>query len=406
MRCRLCGYNNLTMFLDLGYTALADRFMTLDQLREPEVTYPLRVLRCNECNFVQLDHIVDPKILYQEEYPYESSTTRTGRSHFDAFADSVIKEFGIAPGGLVIDIGSNVGVLLTAFKKRGMQVLGIDPAGNIAQIAEKNGIPTLVDFFNMPLAQHIVAGHGRAKIATASNVFAHIDDLTALMRAIKLLLDDDGIFIVEAPYLDHLIQALEYDTIYHEHLSYLSVTPLVRFFQRMDMELFDVQQVDIHGGSIRFFVGHPGRHVPTRAVHDTLARERDSGLHTLARLNDFAGRVKDHRDKLRHLIHALRRQGKRIAGVSAPAKGMTLLNYCKIGSESLEFLTEKTPLKIGRFAPGNHLPVLPDEALVSEGIDYALLLAWNFKAEIMENLMTFRENGGKFIVPIPEPLIV
>ncbi|MBF0133677.1 MAG: methyltransferase domain-containing protein [Magnetococcales bacterium] len=406
MHCRLCGYDNITMFLDLGFTALADRFITREQLHEPEVTYPLRVVRCNECHFIQLDHTVAPEILYQQDYPYESSTTQTGREHFNQFARSIVEEFGFSKGSLAIDIGSNVGVLLGGFKNQGMRVLGIDPAINIARIAEKNGIPTIADFFNEELASRIAEEHGKAMAITASNVFAHIDRLDILMRGVRRLLHEDGIFVVEAPYLRNLIRVLEYDTIYHEHLSYLSISPLIRFFDRMGMALFDVKEVDIHGGSFRLFVCHKGRYPVLTKVLDMQRQEQEEKLHDLETLNTFAQRVRNHRNQLRHLLESLRHEGKRIAGVSAPAKGMTLLNYCRIGTETLEFITEKTPLKIGRYAPGNSLPILPDSALMTGNIDYALLLAWNFKDEIMNNLSEFRKKGGRFIIPIPNPVIV
>ncbi|MBF0357210.1 MAG: class I SAM-dependent methyltransferase [Magnetococcales bacterium] len=406
MSCRLCKSNDLTLFLDLGHTALADRFMRVEQLIEPEITYPLRVVRCNSCFFCQLDHAVDPKILYQEDYPYESSTTQTGRTHFSNFAKSIVERFSIEKGKLVIDIGSNVGVLLNGFKQQGMQVLGVDPAENIAEIANKNGIPTETDFFNADLARRVVRDRGQAMVITASNVFAHVDRLDLFMDSIITLLDKDGVFVVEAPYLANLIKALEYDTIYHEHLSYLSIMPLIPFFSKMGMELFDVQQVDIHGGSFRLFICHKGKYPVSNAVLELHAKEQADGLHDLDVLNKFAKGVAEHRSKLRYLLEALRHDGKKIAGVSAPAKGMTLLNYCNIGRETLEFITEKTHLKIGRYSPGSAIPILPDSALVTENIDYALLLAWNFKDEIIKNQKEFRERGGKFIIPIPVPTII
>lgn len=404
--CRLCGYPNMFQFLDLGFTPHADRFIKKEQLNEPETHYPLKVVRCDHCNFIQLSYVVPPEILYQNDYPYEASMTMTGQSHFDAFAESAVEFFKLTKGDLVVDIGSNVGVLLKGFKKRGCRVLGIDPAENIAIIAEKHGIPTIADFFSREVVANAVDKYGKAKIITGSNVFAHIDDLYSLMKGIDDFLDDDGIFIVEAPYLMHLINNLEYDTIYHEHLSYLSLTPLVPFFNSCGYELFDAKQVDIHGGSIRLFISRKEKRKVTANVTELLEYEEDNKIYSIEKLLDFARKVEENRANLVSLLRSLKSNGKRIAAVSAPAKGMTLLNYCNIGSELLEFLTEKSKLKIGRYAPGNHLPVMPDSALLTENIEYALLLAWNFKDEIISNLSEFKKKGGKFIIPIPEPIIL
>jgi len=404
--CRLCGSEELTQFLDLGFTPLADGFLKLEQLNEPEFHYPLSVLRCDSCMFVQLSHVVKPEVLYQQDYPYESSVTRTGRSHFDAFAEHAISSFGFEKNSLAVDVGSNVGVLVSGFMTRGLRGLGIEPADNIAMIAEKNGVPTVNEFFNPQVVSKLLPEHGKAKIITASNVFAHMDDLENVMQAVDIFLDSDGVFIIEAPYLVNMLDKLEYDTIYHEHLSYLSLTPLVPFFKKCGMELFDVLESDIHGGSIRLFVARNGQHEVSKKVRELLELEKAREIHSLDFLFSFATRVSTHRDELVWLLKSLKRDGKRIAGVSAPAKGMTLLNYSKIGSETLDFLTEKSALKIGQYAPGSHLPVRPDQDLITEDIDYALLLAWNFKDEIMANLSEFSDKGGKFIIPIPEPVII
>jgi hypothetical protein len=350
--------------------------------------------------------VVSPEELYQNDYPYETSITKTARTHFNSFAGHVVKTFGLGGSDLVVDIGSNVGVLLSGFKSFNVQVLGVDPAPNIAQIAEKNGIPTMVDFFSKDVANYIVSRVGRARVITGSNVFAHIDDLYSLMEAVDCLLDDEGVFIIEAPYFLHLLENLEYDTIYHEHLSYLSLTPLIPFFKRCGFEIFDVMEVSIHGGSLRMFISREGKMPVTENVANLLSKENEKRIHSTEKLMEFARRVEKNREDLVTLLRTLKQQGKRVAAVSAPAKGMTLLNYCRIGKDILDFITEKSELKIGRFAPGTHIPVLPDRALIDNDIDYALLLAWNFKEEIIRNLKEFTEKGGRFIVPIPEVTIV
>lgn len=404
--CRLCGHQQLTQFLDLGYTPPADTFLLYEQLDEPETHYPLKVLRCDSCMFIQLSYIVPPDILYRNDYPYESSTTRTGRKHFDKFAESVVKNYNLASSDLVIDVGSNVGVLLKGFQERGCRILGIEPAENIAKIANENDIKTLSVFFSPDIAKEILSEYGKAKAITASNVFAHIDDLNAVLECLDILLDDDGIFIIEAPYLLNLLKNLEYDTIYHEHLSYLSVKPLVSFFKNNGFEIFDIQEVDIHGGSIRIFVNRQSYRSISAKVTDMISSENDGDIYSIENLILFSENVKKNRNNLMNLLYKLKSENKRIAAVSAPAKGMTLLNYCGIGTHILEFVTEKSQLKINKYTPGGHIKVLPDSALVTEEIDYALLLAWNFKDEIIGNLSEYRNLGGKFIIPIPNPTIV
>ena len=404
--CRLCGHQKLTQFLDLGYTPPADTFLLYEQLDEPETHYPLKVLRCDSCMFIQLSYIVPPDILYRNDYPYESSTTRTGRKHFDEFAESVVENYNLTSKDLIIDVGSNVGVLLKGFQDRNCRILGIEPAENIAKIANENNIKTVSVFFSPDITKKILSEHGKAKVITASNVFAHIDDLNAVLECLDILLDDDGIFIIEAPYLLNLLKNLEYDTIYHEHLSYLSVKPLVSFFENNGFEIFDIQEVDIHGGSIRIFVNRQSCRNVSAKVTDMISCEDDNNIYSIENLMLFSENVKKNRNNLMNLLYKLKSENKRIAAVSAPAKGMTLLNYCGIGTHILEFVTEKSQLKINKYTPGGHIKVLPDSALVTEEIDYALLLAWNFKDEIIGNLSEYRNSGGKFIIPIPNPTIV
>ncbi len=404
--CRMCGSADLEPWLDLGHTPPADQFRRREQLAEPVVSFPLRVVLCVSCGLSQLDYVVRPEILYQDDYPYEASTTRAGRLHFRAFAATVARRFGFGDRDLAVDIGSNVGELLAGFQKEGLRVAGVDPAANIAAIAQERGIPTVADFFGEASARDVIDEHGQASVITGTNVFAHVDDLNAFMTAVDALLAPGGVFIFEVPYFGNLLRDLEYDTVYHEHLSYISVQPLVAFFRRFGMRIFDIQEHDIHGGSFRIFVDrgeHPVAGAPVRAF---IERERMEGTRDLARLARFARDVAHNRARLDAMLHGLRSAGARIAGVSAPAKGMTLLNYSRIGTETLDFVTEKSALKIGRYTPGGHIPVVADDALLANMPDYALLLAWNFADEIMQNLREYHEAGGRFIVPIPSPRIV
>lgn len=399
--CRVCNSSDLAQFLDLGFTPPADRFLRREQLAEPETHYPLTVNLCQCCGFVQLGQVVSPEVLYRQDYPYESSITRSGQAHWNEFARTVVQRFGLTTDDLVVDIGSNVGILLSAFRANGPRILGVDPASNIVRIAERNGVETVNEFFSEAVAADIRRARGPASVITGTNVFAHVDDLAGFMRAVDHLLNERGVFIFEAPYFVNLVGQLEYDTIYHEHLSYLSLRPLVPFFRKLGMEIFDVEQRDIHGGSFRVYVARRGQHPVAEEVQHLLDLERQTGVHSLATLNTFSARVQQNRQDLINLLRSLKQQGKTIAVVSAPAKGMTLLNYCRLGTETLDFATEKSSLKIGRFTPGTHLPVVPDGELVTRKPDYVLLLAWNFAKEIIRNLNDYREAGGKFIIPIP-----
>lgn len=402
----MCQSKELYKFLDLGFTPPADQFKRHDQLKEPEVYYPLEVCMCNKCGLMQLNHIVSPEVLYRNDYPYESSTTKTGHAHWESFAQRVVSKFNLSEKDLVVDIGSNVGVLLGEFEKLGTQVHGVDPAANIVMIARERGIDTVCDFFNEESVDKIIEAKGNASVITGTNVFAHIDDLDILMNNVKKLLNKKGIFIFEAPYFVNLIKHLEYDTIYHEHLSYLSVKPLIPFFERHGMEVFDIEQVDIHGGSFRVYIATKGQYKIEPIVNKLIEEEEQLKIYDRKTLNKFAEDVKKNRDELNWLLHSLKKEGKSIVGVSAPAKGMTLLNYCHIGTDLLDVVTEKSNLKIGRVTPGTHIPVVTDSYLLEHQPDYALLLAWNFADEIIKNLSEYQKRGGKFIIPIPMPKII
>ena len=406
LACRMCRGTELSEIIDFGSMPPADQFLTRAQLHEPVVSYPLVLMSCDACGLFQLSYVVPPDILYRHDYPYESSTTQTGRRHWAEFARTTVDRFRLDANDLVVDIGSNVGVLLDAFKQRGTRVLGVDPASNIALLAERNGIRTLNEFFGLDVARQIIAEAGHASVITGTNVFAHVDDLDAFVRAVQVLLNERGVFIFEAPYLVNLVNSLEYDTIYHEHLSYLSVRPLIPFFKRFGMDVFDIEQRDIHGGSFRVFVARAGQNAVAPIVGELLRQEATMGLYEERLQRRFADQVRANRQDLLWLLRSLKHGGQRIVGVSAPAKGMTLLNYCRIGTETLDFVTEKSTLKIGRYTPGSNIPVLGDPELLVQTPHVALLLAWNFADEIMKNLGEFQGRGGKFIIPIPSPRIV
>ncbi len=402
----MCQSNLLEKFLDLGFSPPADSFLTADQLNEPETHYPLDVCICHNCGLVQLGYLVSPEILYRKNYPYESSTTRTGREHFLEMSKYACKRFKLPSNSLVVDVGSNVGVLLSGFKDQGMAVLGIDPAPNIADIANSKGIETWSEYFDIRTAKKILKHKGKASVITGTNVFAHIDNLHGMVKAIDMLLKDDGVFIFEVPYFVDTLNNLEYDTIYHEHLSYISMKPLIKFFKKFNMDVFDVMRVKIHGGSIRVFVCKDNIQKISENVNKLLKLEETEKIYSMECLKQFAQDVKKQKEELFSLLTDFKKNGKRIVGLGAPAKGNTLLNYCKIDTGILDYLTEKAQVKIGLFSPGMHIPVVSDKELINDKPDYALLLAWNFADEIIKNLDEYKKAGGKFIIPIPHPKIV
>ena len=404
--CHMCKSENVEKFLDLGEQPHSDGFLGTEELKQEEPKYPLDVYLCKDCGLVQLGTIVSGKVLYNEQYRYEQSTTETGRTHYNALSKLVCNRFSLPAQSLVVDIGSNVGVLLSGFKDQGMTVLGVDPAPLIAAKANDKGIETLQDFFTQAVAQKIVETKGKAAVVTGTNIFAHLPDLHETMKAVNILLKDDGIFLIELPYLVDLLDNMEYDTVYHQHLRYMSIKPLSQFLETFGMEVFDVERIPIHGGSIRVFMSHKGTHPVSPIVKELIALEEQEGVYSMERLNKFAADVAEQRRLLKELVLKLKSEGKRIVAASAPAKGNTLLNYCNLDTSILDYTTEKADIKVGLFTPGTHLPIHHDSKLVEDMPDYALILAWNFADEIMRNLSEYREKGGKFIIPIPKPRIV
>jgi len=404
--CRMCQSHRLHNFLDLGFAPPSDALLTSEEMQEPEVFFPLQVQQCRDCGLTQTAYAVDPAVMYGEKYKYESSITQTGMAHFFKMAASIVETCRVKPGSLVIDVGSNVGVLLEGFKRTGMKVLGIDPAPRIVKIANARGIETWQEFMRPEVARRIVREKGPAQVVTCTNVFAHVDDKSGLIEALDALLGPGGVFVIEVPYLVDLVENLEYDTIYHEHLEYMSLKPLVLFFGRHGFEVCDVERHEIHGKSIRVVVARKGERPVGPAVAALLALEEERGIYRPEVLEKFARDVAESAFRLRSLLNDLRRQGKRVVGISAPAKGNTILNYCKIGPELVQYMTEKSVIKQGSFTPGMHIPIVGDERLLEDKPDYGIVFAWNFAEEIMKNNRAFAEQGGRFIIPIPTPRIL
>lgn len=401
--CRICKGTSLTRILSLGEHPPVDNFTDAAHCAD-EKRYPLDVYFCGTCNLVQLLDVVSEEELFHGEYAYFSSASKPLVDHFHSYAEDLKKE-QLKDGDLVVDIGSNDGVLLQFLTDK-YRVLGIEPSGNVAEAARKKGIETLDGFFTVEMAKKIVETHGKAKVITANNVFAHIDNLDEIIEAVKELLTDDGIFVSESHYLLDLVERVEFDTIYHEHLCYYSVKPLQHLFGRFDMEVFDVERVNTHGGSIRVFARRATGEAPKSSVRELLALEEKAGLHTLARFGDFQKNAEAVRDKLVSLVRGCNKEGKTVTAYGAPAKGNTLLNFCGFTAEDLKYVTDTTPQKIGLLTPGSHIPVVSPDILLTETPDYILLLAWNYREFILKKEGALRERGAKFIIPIPKVEIV
>jgi novobiocin biosynthesis protein NovU/D-mycarose 3-C-methyltransferase len=397
--CRICDSAALDTFLDLGATPLANALVPPEHAADVEARYPLAIARCRRCGLVQLTVVVDPAVMFGN-YLYASSASAPLLSHFDQYAGEVAERFA-SSGSFVAEIGSNDGVLLRPLARRGVRVLGIEPATNIAATANASGLRTWNDFFSADVARRARAELGAAKAVLANNVLAHIDDLSDVLAGLDALLDADGVFVAEVPYLRDLIEHVEYDTIYHEHLSYFSLSPLDRLFERIGMELFDVHHLPIHGGSVRIFAGRHGAHPKTAELGAMRDAESRAGLGEPATYRAFADRVVESRAALRELIRRERQAGRRIAGLGATAKGNTLLNYCALGPAEIAYIGDSTPIKQGLLTPGMHIPVVAEELLKSDRPDRILLLAWNYADAIVPRYRDYLETGGRFIHPIP-----
>ena len=404
-KCRVCDGPGLQPFLDLGVTALANSFVRPDspiaKKTAPELKFPLRVVLCEGCGLVQIDEEVPPEILFKD-YIYVSGTSDLIFKHAAWLASEFTTKYALKSDSLVVEAASNDGTVLKAFKQRGVKTLGVEPAENIAVRANKDGIETVCDFFNAATAKNVRAKYGPAKFFLARHVLAHVADLHGFVDGIAALLDTDGVSAVEMPYLLPFFDKLEYDTVYHEHLCYFSVRVLKTLFERFGMELIDVQEVAIHGGSIVVSAQlKGGPHKVQASVQKALSNEESLGLHKLEPWKKFATKVAAGKSALLAELDALKKAGKRIAGYGAPAKGNTLLAYCGIGPERLDYIVDKSPYKQGFLTPGHHIPVFAPEKLVQDMPDVVLILAWNFAPEIVQQQAEYRRKGGKFLIPVP-----
>jgi SAM-dependent methyltransferase len=401
--CRICGADeaSLQSVLDLGETPLANRLLRAEQLEQEEPRYPLELVLCPRCSLLQITETVPPEILFRE-YLYCSSFSDTMLRHSQELAERLVAERELGPSNLVMEAASNDGYLLQYFTRQNVRVCGIEPARNIARAARARGIPTIDEFFGTELANRLRADGQRADVFHANNVLAHVADTNDFVRGIQIVLDPKGIAVIEAPYAKDMIDHCEFDTIYHEHLCYFSLTALERLFGQNDLRIFAVERVPIHGGSLRLFIGHANATSRGATVQALLDEEQSWGVNELAAYSDFRRRVETLKSELCDRLYVLKKQGARIAAYGASAKGSTLLNYFGIGRDTLEFVVDRSTVKQGHYTPGSHLPIHAPEKLLEEMPDQVLLLTWNFADEIVRQQREYRRRGGQFLIPIPE----
>jgi SAM-dependent methyltransferase len=405
LSCRLCGGWRLEVFLSLGQLPLADAFVSAEDLGEPEPRYPLDVAFCLDCALVQILEEVPPQELFVDNYLYFSSYTDGLLAHSREHAERLVEERGLGPDSLVVEVGSNDGYLLRSVAAAGVPVLGIDPAPDQADEAERVGVPTVREFFGEEVARELRLQGRQADVIVANNVMAHTPDLNGFAAGLARLLKHDGVATIENPSVQDLIERCAFDTIYHEHFSYLSSTSVAALMGRYSLTLNRVEEFpSLHGGTRRWWVSRDDTVEPS--ARDALAREREAGVDRPDFYRAFGSRVSVLREQLMGVLGDLRRDGKRVAAYGAAAKGTTMLNACGIGTDLVEYVVDRNPHKIGRLMPGTHQPIRPVETLLEDRPDAVLLLVWNIADEVLAQQEAYRAAGGRFVVPVPEPRIV
>ncbi len=406
VNCRFCG-GALAEFVDLGMSPLCESYLAKDQLNSMEAFYPLAAYVCSDCLLVQLQEYVAPEHIFSE-YAYFSAYSDAWLDHARRYVETMTERLGLGPASRVIELGSNDGYLLQFFVERGIPVLGIDPAANVARAAEQRGVPTLVKFFDVETARELAADGVQADLVLGNNVIAQVANLNSFVAGIRNVLRPGGVCTIEFPHLLKTIAGNQFDQIYHEHFSYFSALTIAKIFAAHEMRIFDVEELWTHGGSLRIYASHADdeRHPTEPSVSEMLRRERDAGLHRLETYAGFADQVRATKRKLLSFLIEAKTCGKSVAGYGAPGKGNTLLNYCGIRTDFLDYTVDRNPYKHGKYLPGTHIPIFPPEKIAETKPDYVLILPWNLKDEIVTQLAYARSWGAKFVVPIPEVSVV
>ena len=399
--CQICQSSDLQQVLSMGYFAPCDSLLTKEMLKRAEKSYPLNLMRCRNCGLVQIDYVVDKRELFYPDYPYRSGITETLRNNLHAISKHVSNKIKLSENALVVDIGSNDGTILEGFKSSGMRVLGVEPT-NIADIANQHGIETIKDYFSLDIAQQIITKHGKASLIVAANVFAHVNELSSLIEGVHFLLEEQGIFVTESHYQLDILETLQYDSIYHEHLRYYLIKPLIKIFSEKGFTLFDIERIPNYGGSIRVYAAKGMKHKVSDDVRRLMDLEEKMGAYQDDTYEVFRQKVESSRNKIRSLIVRLNDNGKQIVGVGCPGRSATLLNYCGITSDLMPYIAEQSSsLKLGMFTPNTHIPIIDESLMLKEQPDYALILTWHYAEPIIKNL---RAKGlrSKIIIPLPE----
>jgi len=402
-RCRFCGAGLSRTFVDLGMSPLCETYPSAADLNRGEVYYPLHVYVCEHCFLVQLESYESPENIFSD-YPYFSSYSDSWLKHCEDYCGKMIRRFTLDGRSLVVEVASNDGYLLQYFVRSGVPILGIEPAANVARTAVEKGVPTLVEFFGVESARRLVAARSCADLVLGNNVLAQVPDLNDFVEGLKILLKPGGVLTLEFPHLLRLMEQRQFDTIYHEHFSYFSMLTVERILAAHGLKIFDVEELSTHGGSLRVYACHAenaNRQVEL-AVSNLIRRETAAGLASIDGYSEFAEKVKGTKWALVEFLLAAAREGKRVAGYGAPGKSATLLHYCGVGKDLIEFTVDRNPHKQGRFLPGTHIPIYHPDHIREARPDYVLILPWNLKDEIMKQLQFIREWGGRFVVPIPE----
>lgn len=403
-QCQICQHSPLTPILSLGHHSPVHAHLNKEGLHKPETTYPLNLCRCSNCGLPQLDYICDPKIIFPPEYPYKTGLTNMLIKNFRALAELLMEKYQINSGDLIIDIGSNDGTLLQGFKEKGMKVLGIEPT-NMAKIANQNGIDTVQEYFTKQVALETVAKHGKAKIITLANAFAHINNLFEILEGIDIMLAPNGVFISESQYFLDAFEKTAFDTIYHEHLRFYLLKPLQKLFTLAGFSLVDAEKISAAGGSIRVYA-MKGKYPMSERTQKLIQAEEKSGVYDRDKLNIFAQKAVKIKHELLSLLTNLKKQNARIVAIGAPARGSSFLNFTKIDNHLIDYACEKNGSpKIGLYTPGTHIPIVDEEKMLQEQPEYALVLSWHIGEELMKLTRKFGYKG-KFIIPLPAPHIV